>query len=71
MGKYLLKVSGANKVEEELSDDKSDNKEIITPYEALTMIDKLINLKDLITNERSSLSSIKERLEIICINNKK
>ena len=35
------------------------------------MIDKLIKLKDLNREERASLSSLKERLEIIRVNNKK
>ena len=34
------------------------------------MIDKLVNLKDLNEEERNSLVSLKEKLEIIKINNK-
>ena len=34
------------------------------------MIDKLIKLKDLNREEKASLSSLKERLEIIRFNNK-
>ena len=45
--------------------------EEITPHEALIFIDKLINLKKLNNDERSSLSSIKNRLEVVRINNKK
>ena len=34
------------------------------------MIDKLVNLKDLKKEERNSLASLKEKLEIIKINSK-
>ena len=34
------------------------------------MIDKLIKLKDLNREEKASFSSLKERLEIIRVNNK-
>ena len=44
--------------------------EIIT-CEALTLLDKLVNLKELNKDERASLSSIKNRLEIIRVTNKK
>eukprot|EP00795_Rhopilema_esculentum_P005002 gene5002-107_t len=53
VGGYLRKESGVEDVEEVLSDDsdKDDEnanvEERITTYEALTMIDQLINLKDL------------------------
>ena len=43
----------------------------ITTCEALTLPDKLVNLKELNKNERASLSSIKDRLEIIRVKNKK
>ena len=77
VSEYLRKESGVNDVEEVSSDDgdkdgeNADVEEKITTYEALTMIDKLINLKDLNIEERVSLSSLKERLEIIRVNDKK
>ena len=37
----------------------------ITTCEALTLLDKLVNLKKLSKDERATLSSIKDRLEII------
>ena len=43
----------------------------ITTCEALTLLDKLVNLKELNKDERASLSSIKDRLEIIRVKNKK
>ena len=43
----------------------------ITICEALTLLDKLVNLKELNKDERTSLSSIKDRLEIIKVKNKK
>ena len=43
----------------------------ITTCEALTLLDKLVNLKELNKDERASLSSIKNRLEIIRVKNKK
>ena len=43
----------------------------ITTCEALTLHDKLVNLKELNKNERASLFSIKDRLEIIRVKNKK
>ena len=43
----------------------------ITTCEGLTLLDKLVNLKVLKKDERPSLSSIKDRLEIIRIKNKK
>ena len=42
----------------------------ITTCEALTLLDKLVNLKELNKDERASLSSIKERLEIIRVKTK-
>ena len=44
--------------------------EIIT-CEALALLDKLVNLKELNKDERASLSSIEDRLEIIRVKNKK
>ena len=43
----------------------------ITTCETLTLFDKLVNLKELDKDERASLSSIKDRLEIIRVKNKK
>ena len=43
----------------------------ITTCETLTLLDKLVNLKELDKDERASLSSIKDRLEIIRVKNKK
>ena len=54
---YLRKESRVNDVEEVSSDDgdkggeNADVDEKITTYEVLTIIDKLINLKDLIERE--------------------
>ena len=74
---YLHKESWAEEIEEVVTDEESEDEveevepEETTPYEALVIIEKLINVKDLNSDERSSLSSIKERLETIRINNKK
>ena len=65
-----------------LSDDDDDdvnfgNVEVeaedhkITICEALTLLDKPDNLKELNKDERPSLSSLKDRLEIIRVKNKK
>ena len=43
----------------------------ITTCETLTLLDKLVNLKELNKDKRASLSSIKDRLEIIRVKNKK
>ena len=43
----------------------------ITPCKALTVLAKLVNLKELNKDERASSSSIKDRLEIIRVKNKK
>ena len=43
----------------------------ITTCEALTLLDKTDNLKELNKDERPSLSSIKDRLEIIRVKNRK
>ena len=56
--------------DEESEDEvKEVESEENTPYEARVGIEKLINVKDLNSDERPSLSSIKERLETIRINN--
>ena len=58
------------------SDDNDDNEvnskvvEIGT-REALEMLDRLVNLKDLTKEERNSLVAMKEKLEIITIQNRK
>ena len=80
VSEYLRKESGVSDIEEVPSNDDDDddgdeyadkNEEKITTYEALTMVDKLINLKDLSTEDRENLSSLKERLETVRINSKK
>ena len=43
----------------------------ITTCEALTLLNKLINLKELKKDEKAFLSSIKDRLEISRVKNKK
>ena len=43
----------------------------ITTCETLTLLDQLVNLKELDKDERASLSSIKDRLEMIRVKNKK
>ena len=43
----------------------------ITTCEALTLLDKPVNLKKLNKDERPSLSSMKDRLKIIRVKNKK
>ena len=43
----------------------------ITTCEALTLLDKLVNLKELNKNETAPLSLITDRLEIIRVKNKK
>ena len=43
----------------------------ITTCKVLTLLDKPVNLKELNKDERASLSSIKDRLEIIRVKNKK
>ena len=42
----------------------------ITTCKALTLLDKLVNLKKLSKDERATLSSIKDRLEIIRVKQK-
>lgn len=73
---YLRKESGVDV--EEISSDESDNnfenddvEEKITMHEALTMIGRLINLKGFNIEERTSLSSLKDRIEIIRVRNLK
>lgn len=75
VSEYLNKESGNEENPESDPESEDEVKEIepekITPHEALIFIDKLINLKELNNDERSSLSSLKDRLEIVRINNKK
>ena len=79
VSEYLRKQSGVSDIEEVPSNDDNDDgdeyvdksEEKITTYEALTMVDKLINLKDLNTEDKAHLSSPKERLETVRINSKK
>ena len=43
----------------------------ITTCKALSLLDKLVNLKELNKDEKASLSSIEDRLEMIRVKNKK
>ena len=76
MAEYLRKESGKDDIEVVSSDDDDDvrptstyvgnaNVEAevheITTCEALTLLDKLVNLKELNKDERACLSSIKDR----------
>ena len=74
--------SGKDDIEVVSSDDDDDDVDVgnaevetevheIITCEALTLLDKLVNLKELNKDERASLSSIKNRLEIIRVKNKK
>ena len=74
--------SGKEDIEVVSSDDDDDDVDVgnaevetevheIITCEALTLLDKLVNLKELNKDERASLSSIKNRLEIIRVKNKK
>ena len=73
---YLRKESGEDPVKVVSdSDDEDDVGEEcaeveVSREEALSMIDKLLSLKDLNKAERNSLVSLKEKLEIIKINSK-
>ena len=81
VNEYLRKESGVSDIEEVPSNDDDDDhdgdeyvdksEEKITTFEALTMVDKLINLQDLSTEDRANLSSLKERLETVRINSKR
>ena len=78
---YLRKECGdLNEVASDNDDDKGDDddansKEIevveIDTGEALIMLDRLVNLKDLSKEERNSLVSMKDKLEKIRVLNKK
>ena len=54
-------------------DDDNEDVEVveISTVEALTMLDKLVNLNDLSKDERTTLVSIKDKLEKIRVSNKK
>ena len=79
---YLRKESGKDDVEVVSSDKYDDDVDVrnaeveaevheVTTCEAFTLFYKLVNLKELNKDERASLSSIKDRLEIIRVKNKK
>ena len=83
VAEYLHKESGKDDIEVVSSNDDDDddvdvgNTEVeaevheITTCGALRLLDKLVNLKELNKGERASLSSIRDRLEIIRVKNKK
>ena len=82
MAEYLRKESGKDDIEVVSSYDDDDDVDVgnaeveaevyvIATCETLTLLDKLVNLKELNKDERASLSSIKNRLEIIRVKNKK
>ena len=82
MTEYLRKKSGKDDIEVVSSDDDEDDVDVgnamveaeiheITTCKALILLDKLVNLTGLNKDERASLSSIKDRLEIIRVKNKK
>ena len=82
MAEYLRKESGKDDIEVVSSYDDDDDVDVgnaeveaevyvIATCETLTLLDKLVNLKELNKDERASLSSIKNRLEIIRVTNKK
>ena len=82
VAEYLRKESGKDDIEVVSSYDDDDDVDVgnaeveaevyvIATCEALTLLDKLVNLKELNKDERASLSSIKNRLEIIRVKNKK
>ena len=80
---YLQKECGdVNEVALDSDDDKDDvddnddnevnrNVDEISTREALEMLDRLVNLKDLMMEERNSLVAMKDKLEIITIQNRK
>lgn len=79
VSEYLIKEAGNTCVEEVSSDDergenieeKEKDLPDITTYEALAMLDQLVNVSVINEDERASLTLIKERLEIVQINNKR
>ena len=76
VNEYLRNEAG---IEEDPESDESEDEvqkvevvpEEISSHDALIIIDKLMNLKELNSDERSSLSSIKDKLETVRINCKK
>ena len=80
---YLQKQCGdVNEVALDSDDDKDDaddnddnevNSKVVEigTREALEMLDRLVNLKDLTKEERNSLVAMKDKLEIIAIQNRK
>ena len=78
VAEYLRKESGKDDIEVVSSDDIDvGNAQVevevheVTTCKALTLLDKLVNLKELNKDERTSFSPIKDRLEIIRVKNKK
>ena len=55
------------------NDDNEINSKVaeIGTREALEMLDRLVNLKDITKEERNSLVAMKDKLEIITIQNRK
>ena len=74
VSEYLNKEAGNEKNPESDPESEEEVQEIepeeITSHDALIFID-LINLKELNDTKRSTLSSLKDRLEVVRINNKK
>ena len=80
---YLQKECGdVNKVALDSNHDKDDgddndgnevNSKVVEigTREALEMLDRLVNLKDLTKEERNSLVAMKDKLKIITIQNRK
>ena len=80
---YLQKECGdVNEVALDSDDDKDDgddnddnevNRKVVEigTREALEMLDRFVNLKDLPKEERNSLVAMKDKLEIIAIQNRK
>ena len=75
VSEYLNKGAGNEKNPESDPESEEEVQEIepeeITSHDALIFIDKLINLKEFNDTERSTLSSLEDRLEVVRINNKK
>ena len=76
VAEYLRKESEKDDIEVVSSGNDDDDVNVgnaeeeaevheINTCEALTLLDKLVNLKKLSKDERATLSSIKDRLEII------
>ena len=82
VAEHLRKESGNDDIEVVSFDDNDDDFDVgnakvdaevheITTSNVLTLLDKPVNLKVVNKDERASLSSIKDRLEIIRVKNKK